>query len=144
MELEDLKFVKLLTQTIQDQRLSRTELCVMSALVSKAYYDDKQKHIIATISATDLQAYIKTACLRTIRRSIQHLSEYGYIEVIRTNGQTNQYKILVDTGAKEDKPTQNQYKKKQNPSVDPDIEKYNVCINNFTLASDRGGDEIEQ
>lgn len=89
-----MEFYKLLAVLLKDKNLTRSDVCVLSVIVTYAQYQENQ---IAELSASDIQEIFETVGLRTIRRCIKHLAELHYIQTIKQKApKKNKYKVLID------------------------------------------------
>lgn len=123
------EFLQILKEMRQHKELNYSDVCVMAVIVTIAQH---KKVNTVELSIADIQAEFEMLSTMTIRRSLQRLINCHFLEVIKTKGQKNKYRVLIDlrTQQAEDKPTRKQ--KKQNPSGnDPDVDKYKVLINRF-------------
>ena len=91
------KFLQILKVLTKDNKLTRTDICVMAVLATYAYFPNYCKgDNIIEMSITEIHNAFETIPTRTIQRSIKHLAELGYIEPIRTKGKKSRYEILID------------------------------------------------
>lgn len=89
-----MEFFKLLAILLKDKNLTRSDVCVMSVIVTYAQYEENQ---ITEMSANDIHEIFETICIKTIRRCIKHLAELNYIEIIKQAApKKNQYRVLID------------------------------------------------
>lgn len=106
-----MEFFKLLAILLKDKNLTRSDVCVMSVIVTYAQYETNQ---ITEMSANDIHEIFETICIKTIRRCIKHLAELHYIEIIKqTAPKKNQYRVLIDIPKGQTQP-QIRYKKNSN------------------------------
>lgn len=87
-----MEFYKLLATILHDKRLTSTDKCIMSILVTHSQFAEDQT---VELSANEI-SQIAGATARTIQRCIKHLSELNYIEIIRNSTKKNRYKVLID------------------------------------------------
>lgn len=118
-----MEFFKLLAVLLKDKNLTRSDVCVMSVIITYAQYEETK---IAELSASDIQEIFETVGLRTVRRCIKHLAELHYIEIIKqTAPKKNQYRVLIDIPKAQAQPPIHQKKNpyKQSSEQTP-IEEY--------------------
>lgn len=107
---------------LTDPTLTRSDIAVFAVIADRA--DGSS----CTLPASEI-ASLTSCCVRTVKSSIKHLSDRGYISVQRSSGGASTYKQLIMEPKRRSK--------RAASKVPNDIEKYNVVINNF------GKDESE-
>lgn len=105
-------FYKILKSLTKDNRLTFGDILVMSVIVTHAQYATDK---IIEISFSDIHAEFERLSDKTIRRSLQRLSELEYIETIKqTAPKPNKYKVLIEVGQVQAKPI---YQKKPSNKI---------------------------
>ncbi|MBO4534124.1 MAG: hypothetical protein J5726_10595 [Treponema sp.] len=100
----------------------------MAVLVTYAQYEPEQT---IEISATKIHAEFERLNLKTIKKSLQHLTELHYIETIKQEApKPNKYKVLIDV-PKAQAQTMHQKKNpyKQSNEQGTMIEEYKRIVN---------------
>lgn len=89
-------FYKLLKELTKASELNLSDICVMSVLVTYAQYADNKT---VEMSANNIKKEFERLNIRTIKKSLQHLTELNYIETIKQPApKPNKYKILIELG----------------------------------------------
>lgn len=105
-------FYKILKSLTKDNRLTFGDILVMSVIVTHAQYATDKT---IEISFSDIHAEFERLSDKTIRRSLQRLSELEYIETIKqTAPKPNKYKVLIEVGQVQAKPI---YQKKPSNKI---------------------------
>lgn len=105
-------FYKILKSLTKDNRLTFGDILVMSVIVTHAQYETDKT---IEISFSEIHAEFERLSDKTIRRSLQRLSELEYIETIKqTAPKPNKYKVLIDVGQVQAKPI---YQKKPSNKI---------------------------
>lgn len=116
-------FLKILKELTKASNLHLSDICVMAVLVTYAQYEPDQT---IEISATKIHSEFERLNIRTIKKSLQHLTELHYIETIKQEApKPNKYKVLIDV-PKAQAQTIHQKKNpyKQSPEQGTTIEEY--------------------
>lgn len=110
-------FYKILKSLTKDNRLTFGDILVMSVIVTHAQYATDKT---IEISFSEIHAEFERLSDKTIRRSLQRLSELEYIETIKqTAPKPNKYKVLIEVGQVQAKPI---YQKKNSNKIQSDDE----------------------
>ena len=110
-------FYKILKSLTKDNRLTFGDILVMSVIVTHAQYETDKT---IEISFSEIHAEFERLSDKTIRRSLQRLSELEYIKTIKqTAPKPNKYKVLIDVGQVQAKPI---YQKKNSNKIQTDDE----------------------
>ena len=121
-------FLKILKELTKTSNLRLSDICVMAVLVTYAQYKPEQT---IEISATKIHAEFERLNLKTIKKSLQHLTELHYIETIKQEApKPNKYKVLIDV-PKAQAQTMHQKKNpyKQSNEQGTMIEEYKRIVN---------------
>lgn len=121
-------FLKILKELTKTSNLRLSDICVMAVLVTYAQYEPEQT---IEISATKIHAEFERLNLKTIKKSLQHLTELHYIETIKQEApKPNKYKVLIDV-PKAQAQTMHQKKNpyKQSNEQGTMIEEYKRIVN---------------
>lgn len=95
-------FLKIIQELTKASNLHLSDICVMAVLVTYAQYEPEQT---IEISATKIHSEFERLNLRTIKKSLQHLTELHYIETIKQAApKPNKYKVLIDIPKAQSKP----------------------------------------
>jgi hypothetical protein len=110
-------FLKILKELTAATSLELSDICVMAVLVTYAQYEPEQT---IEISATKIHSEFERLNLRTIKKSLQHLTELHYIETIKQAApKPNKYKVLIPIPAAQPKQI---YQKKNTNKYNADDE----------------------
>lgn len=124
-------FLKIIQELTKASNLHLSDICVMAVLVTYAQYEPEQT---IEISATKIHSEFERLNLRTIKKSLQHLTDLHYIETIKQAApKPNKYKILIDIPQTQSKPQhqkKNPYKQSEQGTS---IEDYERIIRNNPL-----------
>lgn len=101
---------------LTDPTLTRSDIAVFAVIADRA--DGSS----CTLPTSEI-ASLTSCCVRTVKSSIKHLSDRGYISVQRSAGGASTYKQLLLEPKRRGR--------KKAAQVPSDIEKYNVVINRF-------------
>lgn len=121
------EFLQILKEMRRHKELNYSDVCVMAVIVTEAQY---KKVNTVELSIADIQAEFEMLSTMTIRRSLQRLINCNFLEVIKTKGQKNKYRVLIDLRVQQskDKPTKQPqkptYKKHGYPDYPDNTEKY--------------------
>ena len=111
-------FLKIIQELTKASNLHLSDICVMAVLVTYAQYEPEQT---IEISATKIHSEFERLNLRTIKKSLQHLTELHYIETIKQAApKPNKYKVLIDIPKAQSKPQPIQFKKNSNKIASSD------------------------
>lgn len=110
-------FLKIIQELTKASDLHLSDICVMAVLVTYAQYEPEQT---IEISATKIHSEFERLNLRTIKKSLQHLTELHYIETIKQAApKPNKYKVLIPIPAAQPKQI---YQKKNTNKYNADDE----------------------
>jgi hypothetical protein len=110
-------FLKIIQELTKASNLHLSDICVMAVLVTYAQYEPEQT---IEISATKIHSEFERLNLRTIKKSLQHLTELHYIETIKQAApKPNKYKVLIPIPAAQPKQI---YQKKNTNKYNADDE----------------------
>lgn len=118
-------FLKIMKLTTTDEALTYSDICVMAVIATYAQY---QADKTVELSAPDIHGEFPRLSIRTIKDAVKRLSEHKYIEVIKSKGMKNKYRVLIPIEVSTKKSVSAFTQKKNH---DPDVEKYKVLINKF-------------
>lgn len=87
-------FLKIIKELTKASSLRLSDICVMAVLVTYAQYEDNKT---IELSASQIKKEFERLDIRTIKKSLQHLAELHYIEIIKQAApKPNKYKVLID------------------------------------------------
>ena len=87
-------FLKIIKELTKASSLRLSDICVMAVLVTYAQYEDNKT---IELSAGQIKKEFERLDIRTIKKSLQHLAELHYIEIIKQAApKPNKYKVLID------------------------------------------------